>query len=395
VKKLSLRFFSLFILVSLILSACIAKPATCEDPLGCASIKNKESIKIAALLTLSGPDAPYGIDALRGVEIAIAEKKELSGHPIELVKVDDLCSPDGGRAGATQIVADPAIVAVIGATCSGASAAAAKILSDAGLVMISPSSTAPSLTKVSEHQPGFFRTIYNDKAQGKSVAEFVFKVLGLRTMSTLHDGQPYSKELQAVACENFEKLGGDCLGQIEIQSGTDLSAKMLWLSKLHTEALYFPVYSVDGSAILEQVQKNNITSALISSDGLLSSEFAQQNYDLSQGMYLSGPAPVPESQDFVDKYHAAYGEDPIASYHLLAYDAALMLFAAIEQAATPSSSTDSTLMIPRQTLRDMILRMRGVPGLSGTITCSALGDCAEPKIEMFQIQKGNFVPIYP
>jgi branched-chain amino acid transport system substrate-binding protein len=395
VKKLSLRFFSLFILVSLILSACIAKPATCDDPLGCMTVNNRESIKIAVLLTLSGPEAPYGIDALRGVEIAVAEKKELAGHPIELVKVDDQCSPAGGLAGANQIVADPAIIGVIGATCSGASAAAVKIISDAGLVMISPSSTAPSLTKASEHQPGFFRTIYNDKAQGKAVAEFAFKVLGLRTMSTIHDGQPYSRELQAVACENFEKLGGNCLGQIEIESGTDLSAKILWLSKLHTEALYFPIYSVDGRAILEQVKKNNITSALISSDGLLSSEFAQQNYDLSQGMYLSGPAPVSESQDFVEKYRSAYGEDPIAPYHLLAYDATLMLFAAIEQGSTPSSTTDNTLMIPRQALRDIILRVRGVPGLSGTITCSALGDCAEPQIEIFQIQKGIFVPIYP
>ena len=395
VKKLFLRISSLVIAASLLLTACIAKPATCVDPLGCVKVENKGSIKIAVLLTLSGADAPYGIDALRGVEIAIAEKKELFGHPIELVKVDDLCSAAGGQAGATQMAADPTIVGVIGATCSSASGPAAKILSQAGVTMISPSSTAPSLTTAREYQPGFFRTIYNDKAQGKSVAEFAFHVLGLRSMSTLHDGTPYSKELQAAACENFEKLGGDCLGQIEFKAGQDVSAKILWLSKLHTDAVYFPVYTSDGIAILNKVVENGIDSALISSDGLLSTDFIRQTFGISQGMYLSGPAPVAESQAFTATYRSIYSEEPIASYHLQAYDAAMMLFAAIEQSAKPASSTDNTVLIARQALRDIIYRVRNVPGLSGTITCSALGDCAEPKIEIFQIRDGQFVPIYP
>lgn len=395
VKKMFLRFFSVAITASLILTACIAKPATCTDPLGCVEVPNRTSIKIAVLLTLSGPDAVYGNDALRGVEIAISEKKDLLGHPIELVKVDDHCTADGGQQGATQIAADPAIVGVIGATCSSSSVPAAKILSEAGIVMISPSSTAPSLTMAGPYQPGFFRTIYNDKAQGKTVAEFAFNVLGLRSMSTLHDGTPYSMELQAAACENFEKLGGDCLGIIQFKSGEDMSAKILWLSKLHTDVVYFPVYTTDGIAILNKIVENGIRSALISSDGLLSSDYIQKTIGISQGMYLSGPAPVAESQAFTEKYRATYGEEPVASYHLQAYDAALMLFAAIEKSATPSSSTDNTLLIPRKALRDFIYKVRGVPGLSGIITCSPLGDCAEPKIEIFQIQNGKFVPIYP
>jgi branched-chain amino acid transport system substrate-binding protein len=263
------------------------------------------------------------------------------------------------------------------------------------LVLISPSSTAPSLTLAGQHAPGFFRTIYNDRAQGKAVAEFVFKVLGLRTMSTLHDGTPYSMELQAAACENFEKLGGACLGHIQLGDSADVNAKILWLSKLGTEAVYFPVYTEDGIAILNAIKKHGITSALISSDGLLSNDFLQQTGDLSHSMYLSGPAPVAETAGFSEKYRARYGENPIASYHLQAYDAALMLFTAIEQAATPASSTDNTLYIQRQALRDSILRVRGAQGLSGPLTCSELGDCAEPRITIFQVRDYLFAPIYP
>ena len=394
-KKLLLRLISLAVIVGLSVSACIARPAECTDPLGCVTVNNKESVKIAVLLTLSGPDKPYGEDALRGVEMAVADKKELSGHPIELIQVDDHCSAEGGEAGAQQIAADPTIVGVIGATCSSASIPAGKVFSEAGMVLISPSSTAPSLTLAGQHAPGFFRTIYNDRAQGKAVAEFVFKVLGLRTMSTLHDGTPYSMELQAAACENFEKLGGTCLGRIQLGGSADVNAKVLWLSKLRTEAVYFPVYTEDGIAILNAIKRQGITSALVSSESLFSSDFLQQTGDLARGMYISGPTPVAESASFSAKYRAAYGEDPIATYHLQAYDAALMLFTAIEQAAIPASSTDNTLFVQRQLLRDSILRVRGVQGLSGTLTCSELGDCAEPRITIFQVRDHTFAPIYP
>lgn len=387
------RIASLLIALSLILPACTTRPTACEDPLGCVLVGKGEPIKIAVLLTLTGPDSPYGIDALRGVEIALARQGELSGHRVELVKADDLCTAEGGEQGAQQIAADPAIVGVIGASCSSSSVPAAEILGKQGMTMISPSSTAPSLTLAGEYHPGFFRTIYNDRAQGRAIAEFIFRVLGLRTMSTIHDGSVYSKELQAAACEDFEKLGGDCLGRIQIESGQDISAKMLWVSKLKTDALYFPVYTVDGVNIMNQVADKGMHSVLVSSDSILSPDFIEKTGELSQGMYMSGPAPVGESEDFTREYRAMYGEDPIAVYHLQAYDATLMLLTAIEKAAIPSSN--GSLSIQRQAIRDAIRGVRGETGLSGVLTCSDLGDCAEPVIEIFQVQKREFVPIYP
>lgn len=378
---------------SLALAACGGRAAACEDPLGCITIGNGEPIEVAVLLTLSGPDGPYGIDALRGVEIAIAEQSEIAGHPIELMQVDDLCSEQGGTAGATQIAGDPQILGVIGSTCSSGSVPAARILTEAGTVLISPSSTAPSLTNPQEHQAGFFRTIYNDKAQGRSVAEFAFTVLGLRTMATLHDGTPYSNELQAAACENFTQMGGECVAQIQIVSGEDPSTTLAWIAQLAPQILYYPLYTTDGVAITNAAVPAGLASmALISSDGLLSSDFIEQTQGASQGMYLSGPAPVEETQDFVDKYKAAYNEDPIASYHLQAYDAARMLFAAIEQVGIQSGGT---LVVPRQALRDVLYATRGMQGESGLITCSPTGDCASPDIEIFQVRDQAFAPIYP
>ena len=351
---------------------------------------------LMTLLTMSGPDSVYGIDAVRGVEIAIAGKKQVFGHSIELIKADDLCTEKGGRKGATQLAGNSDIVAVIGTTCSSATMPAAEILSNANMDLISPSSTAPSLTDPSHHQPGFLRSIYNDKAQGKAVAEFAFNVLGTARMVTVHDGTAYPRQLQQAACDSFEQLGGDCILQFDLGSGKDLLSALKAVAPQRPDVIYFPLYTDDGVALVKTIPQAGLSdAALISSDGLLSTDFLEKAGEATEGLYLSGPAEVQESAAFTDKYKARYGEAPIASYHLQAYDAVLMLFAAIEKVAVRSSSSDNSISIPRQALRQALYATHEMQGLSGPLNCSSTGDCAQPNIEIFQVVDAAFKPIYP
>ncbi len=386
---------SVLCVVTIALSACGGQSATvgCTDRLGCVAVAPGESIKIATLLTMTTADAPYGIDALRGVEIAITHKPQVAGRSVELVKEDDLCSEQGGRDGATRLAADSKIVGVIGTSCSSATVMASRILSGVGSVLISPSSTAPSLTDPNTHEAGFLRTIYNDKAQGQAIAEFAFKVLGAQRMITIHDGTAYAEQLQAAACDTFTKLGGTCIKQIQIASGQDVTPVLQEAALENPDVLFYPLYQTDGAAITNSASLAGLTkTALLSSDGLLSSDFINQTEPASEGMYLSGPANTQESQSFLDEYKTRYGEAPIASYHLQGYDAAMMLFAAIEKVA---QNAGGTLYIPRQALRDALFSTHGMQGLSGPITCSATGDCAQPNIEIYQVVNKDFKAVYP
>ncbi len=394
-KKTTLAL-TLLMISSMLLAGCVGKPYVCADPMGCVSVGNGASIKIGTLLTMTGADSVYGIDAVRGIEIAIADKKQVFGHSVELVKTDDLCTEDGGRNGATQLAANPDIVGVIGTTCSSASVPAAEILTKANMTLISPSSTAPSLTEPATHQPGFLRSIYNDKAQGRAVAEFAFNILGSRRMVTVHDGTAYPKQLQQAACDDFRQLGGDCILQLDLSSDQDLLGALKQVAVQNPDVLYFPLYTEDGVALMQAIPQAGFSNpALISSDGLLSTDFLEKAGAGTEGMYLSGPSEIKESTDFTQKYKARYGEDPIASYHLQGYDAAMMLFAAIEKVAKPSSSGDNSISIPRGALRDALYATRDMQGLSGPINCSTNGDCAQPNIEIFQVVNRAFKAIYP
>ena len=79
-------------------------------------------------------------------------------------------------------------------------------------------------------------------------------------------------------------------------------------------------------------------------------------------------------QSFLSTYNTEYGEGPISNYHSYAYDAATLLLKAIAQEAVPGD--DGSLMVDPLAVRDALYGKVGFQGLSGFISCSALGDCA-------------------
>ena len=149
---------------------------------GCVEVASGSADHVGTLLAISGDTASLGQDSQDGATLAIdyldgtldGNDGELLGHTVVLSNEDDLCSAEGGQAGATALAADPSILAVIGTSCSSAALGVAdKILSDKGILLISPSNTNPGLTSEEAHQPFYLRTAHNDKIQGAIVSDFV------------------------------------------------------------------------------------------------------------------------------------------------------------------------------------------------------------------------------
>jgi branched-chain amino acid transport system substrate-binding protein len=189
----------------------------CTDELGCVQVLPDEPILIAYMLDKSGPTQAVGLDSLRGIEMAIDEKMEILGHPIELTGQDSGCNPEIGTEVASAIVADPAILAVIGTTCSTTAWKAAPVISEAGLVMVSPSSSTPLLTAPDRHSPGFLRVIPSERELGVLAAQFAWEMLGVKTAATLYN-DTHSDTLQQWFVEAFKELGGEITAQAEVQA---------------------------------------------------------------------------------------------------------------------------------------------------------------------------------
>jgi branched-chain amino acid transport system substrate-binding protein len=407
-SKRLLVLLAALIVASMLLTACGGAAFECTDEIGCVDIAPDEPIHIAYMLTISGATAFLGEDSQGAIEIAIDDRGgEMLGHEILLTGEDTLCSAEGGQTAATRVASDPTIVGVIGTNCSSAATAATQTISSAGLVMLSPSNTAPALTIEGETwQPGYYRICHTDLFQGAVAAEFAYNELGARTLATIHDGSPYADQLQEVMAGRFQELGGTVTFQGAVNVGdTDMRTVLTSVAADSPDVLYFPIFEPEGPFIV--AQSSEITgleeTTLIGADGLLVDSFPENAGPNVVDMYLSGPYVSGSSYDeFLGKWDAKFGGVPPSGFHAFAYDGTNILLDAIESVAVVDD--DGTVHIGRQALRDAITAT-DTTGLSGRVNCGdktfgdlqAHGDCATGEaLGIFQITQaeldGNWPP---
>jgi branched-chain amino acid transport system substrate-binding protein len=352
-----------------------APPFECTDAIGCVTVAEEDPILIGSLQALSGVMAADGSCNLRTAELAVADRKE------------------GGATAASMIVADPQIAGIIGPTCSGAAASAMKVVAEAGLVMISGSSTAPSLTSVGgepgvDWQPGFLRTSQNDALSGRAAATFAFEVLGVTQAATINDGDPYTRGLTDTFEQVFTELGGEVVLSAAVNKGdTDMGPVLTAVIRSGTELLFFPVFRPEGDYIVLQAREmgdlEDVT--LMNAEGLYQSAFVDEVGEAGGGLHLVIPtAPESQARDaFVSRYEAAYGEAPTTVYYAHMYDAANLLLNAIEAVAVLEK--DGTLHIGRQALRETLYGTAGYQGLTGSLNCDEYGDCGVARFQVLRL----------
>ncbi|SVB96885.1 uncharacterized protein METZ01_LOCUS249739, partial [marine metagenome] len=377
-----------------------------DGSLGYVRVEAGEDIQIRSLNAISGDVAFLGIPNQRAVEYVTGHSEDgnTSVGPFGRIKgwttsigtgLDDLCSADGGAAAAQMIVADEQVVGVIGTSCSGAAAAASPLISAAGMVMISPSNTSPSLTSDlagtagSNYYPGYYRTAHNDLYQGAAAAGFAVDVLGVSTAAAIHDGDPYTQGLAQAFADAFEALGGTITTFTAVNKGdSDMVPVLTEVASGSPELLFFPIFQPEGDFIVQQVHEvsgmDGVT--LMAADGLMVSNFME--LPESEGLYFSGPdlryganrnqSLIGSNADaFVSGYVMSYGEKPSAAFWAHSVDATTLLLEAIEAA---SYVDDDTLVIDRAGVREFLSNVRDYEGLTGLLSCDEFGDCGSQKI---------------
>jgi len=362
------------------------------DPFGCVEIAAGAPIKLASLLAISGDVAFLGTDSNNGLILAIDNLDgtidgvpgQLLGHDVTLQQEDDGCSAEGGQAGATALAADPEIVMVFGTSCSSAALGVADtILGDKGILLISPSNTNPGLTSEEAHQPFYARTAHNDKIQGAIVAEYALNELGATTAATINDESPYADGLAAAFRDNFEAGGGTITTIEQVNSAdTDLGPVLTSIAEGAPDVVYGPNFNP--VCALTYQQGADILPAgtvQIGSDGCLESGFLETAGSPNAVYYASSPDVTVfqggafYNDTFLPAYQEQFGTEPTSVFHAHAYDAAQIVFQAIEAVAGMDPSTE-TLLISRTALRDAVFATSGYEGITGIITCNELGDCA-------------------
>ena len=359
---------------------------------GCVEVASGEPISIGTLLSITGDTKNLGLDSQYGVELAAdyldgtfdGTNGQIAGHDIAFVNEDDGCSAEGGQTGATTLAADPQIVGVLGTSCSSASLGVADtILTEKGIVVISPSATNPALTTAGTHQRGYFRTAHNDRIQAAVVSDFVTQEKGAKTAVTIHDESPYTQGLTDGFKANFEANGGTVNAEEAINSlDKDFKPLLTQIAQNAPDVIYAPDFNPACALIAKQKATTSglEDTILTGSDGCSDATYTEIAGTSADGVFLSGPDLTAFSggafykDEFVPAYEEAYGSKPLSVFHAHAFDAMNILVKSIEEVAIEND--DGSLTIPRDALIDAVESTENYEGVIGTLTCTPDGDCA-------------------
>lgn len=132
---------------------------------GPARAQVNEPLRIGMLLSLSGPAAPFGIPERDVVEVLVRKLNSeggINGRKIELSVYDDATNPTESARGATHLIQQNKVVAIIGSTTGSGTLAGGPVAMRYEVPMVAPNGTLAVTLKENKFYPWVFRSLSGD-----------------------------------------------------------------------------------------------------------------------------------------------------------------------------------------------------------------------------------------
>ena len=237
-------------------------------------------IPIALVGPMTGSNATFGEQLKRGAEQAVADinaKGGVLGQKLVLTVADDACDPKQAVAVANQL-ASKDIAFVAGHFCSGSSIPASAVYNEAGILQISPASTAAALTEdaFKKGWTNVYRACGRDDQQGQVAGGYLVAHFKDKPIAIIDDKSAYGR---GIADETRKTLAAAGIKEVIDESITvgdqDFTALVSKLKQAHVEAIFFGGYQKEAALIARQAREQGLTATLVSDSALPTPEFWQ------------------------------------------------------------------------------------------------------------------------
>ena len=339
-------------------------------------------VKIGHVAPTSGGQAHLGKDNENGARMAIDELNAkgvtIGGQKVklELDAEDDGADPKQATAVANKLV-DAKVAGVVGHLNSGTSIPASKIYNDAGIPMITPSSTNPKLTR-----QGFktvFRVCADDFAIGSALAKYAVKEDKAKKVAVIDDRTAYGQGVAEQFAKGAKDAGATLTGQqFTTDKATDFTAILTAVKSQSPDTVFYGGMDAQAGPMLRQMQQLGIKTKYFGGDGICSTELPKlAGGTLADNMVVCAEAGGIEGaqqagmDDFLKRYKAKFGVD-VQVYAPYVYDAVNVLVAAMVKAG----SSDPKVYLPA-------LQQTNYKGVTGNIAYDEKGDLKNAALTLY------------
>ncbi len=352
-------------------------------------------IRIGSSLAVTGPASFLGDPEAKTLEMLVEKinaEGGVLGEELVLVVYDDGADPNKARTFATRLVEDDEVVAVIGGSSTGATMAMIPVLSDAEIPFIS---LAGAVSIIDPVQKWVFKTPHTDRMACERVFEDM-QARGITKVGLISGTDGFGKSMREQCLEVVGDYGIEVVAD-ENYSGddADMTPQLTNIKNAAgIEAVLNPGFGQGPAIVTRNYAQLGMTIPFYQSHGVASDGFIKLAAEAAEGVRLPGsPLLIADTlaaddpqHGPVTSYKAMYEEktgEPVSTFGGYAYDALMLLVAAMEKAGTSDPAA----------VRDALEQIQGHAGVTGVFNFAAddhLGLDASA-FRMLEIKDGGWV----
>ncbi len=329
-----------------------------------------ETIKLGAILPLTGDAAEYGLPEQAGMQFALEEINAgggVNGKLLEIIFEDAKCDAKSATTATQKLVDVDSVKVILGGACSSEMIAAISITEPKKIVILSPSASNPTITTLGDFA---FRTYPSDAFSASVAAEYAFRQ-GWAKAGVISEQKDYAQGLRNTFKDTFTKAGGNIVAdEVYGPDDADFKTQIYKIIREKPDVIaVYPQTATKGILIIKQLREAGYRQQLIGAEILIGPAATTENAELLEGFIGLEPAfdaSNTKAAALFAKYKAKNGKDaPQPFFMASAYDDVYLIAEAVK---ANNGAVDT------EQIRDFLYSVKDWDGAVGKLTIDSNGD---------------------
>jgi branched-chain amino acid transport system substrate-binding protein len=363
---------------------------------GCGGAKDTsntaggDTIKIGFLGGKTGGHAHYGIETLKGMQMAVEDVNSaggVNGKKLEIIEGDH-GSNSSEAANVTQKLITQKVSAIVGDPTTGITKVAAQICQPSKVVLLSAGAVGPGIVEIGDY---IYRDTLLDAVAAPAVTKYLTEELKWKKVALVTTtGLSYSEGLTNIFKPALAKYEIEIVAEQSImEKDTNFSAQVTALSKKEFDGVVFTGYYTEGALFMNEMRKQGLKQVMVGGDGLLGKELYQLGEKAVAGSMLYAGFAVDtknaagKTREFIEKYQSRNNGAMPDMFPAQGYDAVLILAEAMKAA----QSSDPTVF------KDKLAQTKDFKGVTGTITFDAKREPIKSPVYLMEVKDSPEYPV--
>lgn len=370
-----------FLVAVLVLVALSSAPAFAAD-----------TIKIGAILAVTGPASFLGAPEAKTLEMLVEEQNKkggIKGKKIELIIKDTAASPEKAFSFAKQLIDEEKVFAIIGPSTSGETMKIKNVAEEGKTILLSCAAAEVIVKPVAKY---VFKTPQNDSFAIIKIFQQM-KKMNISKVGVLSSNTGFGNAGKA----QIEKLAPEhgitiVVNEVYDKAASDLTAEVTKLKAANAQAIINWSIEPAQSIVIKNARQIGLKIPIFQSHGFGNIKYVAAAGEAAEGViFPAGRLLVADTltkdhpqKSVLSKYKKDYEtrfKEEASTFGGHAYDAFIILMNAIEKAGTD-----------KEAVRSAIENLKGVVGTGGVFNFSAEDHNGLDinAFEMFTVKNGKF-----